>query len=294
MVFVNKCPQCRDILKLVSEGVDSKWVCLNCGREFRKGRFEKQILTTVMPIVKKKRVSKRKTDDNAGRKKFLWWEYLAAFLGIPIEMEDKKTPKTPAWACVTTAIVVMAVSFFALPKPFLLEEWGLVPSNFLQKGGVTFLTEFFFHVDTWHVLGNIYFLLVFGEGVEHEIGHIRFLLLLFASTVFGNFIHLLVDYGSDLPLVGASGGVAGVMLFYALQFPKKQLGIIFLFQWVRVPAQLYVAFWLIYQVMGAMDQIQHVSPVSYIAHLGGCLVGYILWRAWKKIPENTIQMKGVI
>lgn len=175
----------------------------------------------------------------------------------------------------------MAISVLAFGKQQLLNEWGFVPANFMQKNGVTFVTQFFFHVDTWHLLGNVYFLLVFGEGIEHEIGHVRFLILLFISTLFGNVIHLLVDHTSILPLVGASGGVAGVMLYYAFQFPKKQLGVIFLFQWVRVPAHLYVALWLIVQVMGAMNQIQQVSPISYMAHLGGGLIGYILWRVWK-------------
>ncbi len=281
---MNKCPQCRERLQFVNQGADSKWICSHCGREFQKGHYQKQILTTVSDpvVVKKKRSSFRKTLDEPGvRKKFAWWEYIAAFVGIPVEVGEKNQKKAPAFVCSCTALLVMTISFLAFDKPQLLNEWGLVPANFMQKGGLTFVTQFFFHVDTWHLLGNIYFLLVFGESVEHEIGHVRFLLLLFISAVFGNVIHLFVDHASLLPLVGASGGVAGVMLFYAYQFPKKQLGVIFLFQWVRVPAHLYVAFWLIYQVMGALDQMQHVSPVSYMAHLGGGLIGYILWRVWR-------------
>lgn len=286
---MNKCPQCRERLQFVSLGADSKWVCSHCHREFQKGHYQKQILVTTpnpiaMPksIVKKKRTLPKTMDATGIRKKFAWWEYLAAFVGIPVEVEEKNQKKPPAYVCALSALLVLLISTLAFSKPQMLNEWGLVPVHFLQKGGLTFVTQFFLHVDTWHLMGNVYFLLVFGESVEHEVGHARFLILLFTATLFGNIIHVLLDHVAILPLVGASGGVAGVMLYYAFQFPKKQLGVIFLFQWVRVPAHLYVAFWLIYQVMGAMDQIQHVSPVSYMAHLAGGLVGYALWRVWKQ------------
>lgn len=284
-----KCPQCRDRLQFVNQGADSKWVCNNCGREYAKGNYQKEILSTVLGdrAKSKKRSSQKSKSENLPNKKILWWEYIAAFVGIPVELEEKLQKKIPAFVCSFTALLLMLVHALAFRKPELLNEWGVVPANPWQKGGLTFVTEFFFHVDNWHLLGNVYFLLVFGESVEHLIGHSRFLILLFFSTFIGNLIHLIVGHGSTLPLVGASGGVAGVMLYYAFQFPKKQLGVIFLFQWVRVPAHLYVAFWLIYQVMGAVDQIQHVSPVSYMAHLGGGFVGYFLWRLWRVRADQS-------
>lgn len=279
---MNKCLQCRERLQFVNLPKAAKWVCPQCGKEYQKGYFsvarEVQSLDNKKPV-KIKRI--KKNIDPHLRERFFWWEYLAAFLGIPIDVEVKHKKQSSALVCALLAISVMFVSLIGFRNPSLIKTWGLVPDYFLHNGGITIFTQFFFHADLWHLLGNVYFLLVFGENVEHEIGHKRFAILVLMATVFGNVLHLVVDQTKNMPLVGASGGVAGVMLFYAFHFPKKQLGIIFLFQWVRVPAQLYVALWLIYQLMGALDQMQNASPISYVAHLGGGVIGYAFWRAWK-------------
>ncbi len=278
----HKCPQCRGELTFVSQGADSKWVCSQCRREFTRTL---PAVASAKPAAVKVRPKKKKPPLEPGLKAhYRWWEYVAAFLGIPIDIESRPAHPVKPLVCLTVALLLLVIGYAGFLSELDLEAWGLVPARALQKGGLTFLTSIFLHVDSWHLLPNVYFLVVFGEKVEQAIGHKRFLLLLLLSALFGNVLHVILESRSGLPLVGMSGGVAGVMLYYALSFPRQRLGIIFLFQWVRVPAHLYVAFWLLYQIMGAVEQLQSLSPISYMAHLGGGMAGYFFWKLWRKTP----------
>ena len=98
-------------------------------------------------------------------------------------------------------------------------------------------------------------------------------------------LHIVTDPQSEIPCVGASGGISGVIVYYALQFPKARLGLLirylFVFKWLYFPAYFGLIFWVALQGFGAYLQIQGLSNESALAHLGGAGVGVIAWFIWK-------------
>jgi len=210
-----------------------------------------------------------------------------AFLGLPIEREAGLVERWPlvTW---TVAAVCVLVFLLTLSDPAeAFERFGMIPAQTWRLGGLTLLTSFFLHVGPMHLLGNMYFLLVFGDNVEDYLGKGRFLLLLLAATVAGDLLHISMDPRSYIPCVGASGGISGVIAFYALAFPRARLGLMIrygvYFRWAWVPAWGAFLVWVLLQILGAWLQLSGLSGVSALAHLGGAGVGVVFWlfgRRW--------------
>jgi membrane associated rhomboid family serine protease len=184
--------------------------------------------------------------------------------------------------------VIAAIStwaFFGLGNA--IQQFGLIPAEAWRYGGLTFLTSFFLHGGIIHLASNLYFLVVFGEHVEDYLGRWRWLLLVLLSAIAGDFLHAMVDPHTMTPCIGASGGISGLIAFYALKFPHARLGILFryyyVFRWIQFPAWLAFVLWLSLQGWGAYEQIAGFSDVSAMAHLGGTAVGVGLWWIWRKI-----------
>ncbi len=141
-----------------------------------------------------------------------------------------------------------------------------------------------------HLVGNMYFLLIFGDNVEEFLGRPRFLLLMLLATLLGDCFHLVADPSATTPCIGASGGISGVIVFYALQFPKARLGFLLRFCWVKMPAYFALVLWLLYQMVLATFQVSGFSRVSALAHLGGATAGFLFWcwsrygKSWQKAP----------
>lgn len=164
-------------------------------------------------------------------------------------------------------------------------RWGFIPAEAFRWGGLTLLTSFFLHGGIWHLVGNLYFLLIFGDNVEDYIGRWRFGALILGSAIAGDLVHLLFDPGSDVPAIGASGGISGILLFYALRFPQARLGFLFRFsfdfRWIQIPAWGALAFWLGLQLLLLWFQWKGVGQVAATAHLGGALAGVGFWYWWR-------------
>ncbi|MGH2435580.1 MAG: rhomboid family intramembrane serine protease, partial [bacterium] len=132
-----------------------------------------------------------------------------------------------------------------------------------------------------HLISNMYFLLVFGDNVEDFLGTGRYLALLLLAAVLGDLTHIALDPRQQIPLIGASGGISGIVLYYALKYPRAQLGILLriwlYFRWIRMPAYAYVGIWVVLQMIGAQQQIAGITNVSALAHLGGAAVGLAFW-----------------
>ena len=209
-----------------------------------------------------------------------------ALFGLPVEIDDAATNSRPL-ATWTTAILVAAVSIVALAQPELLEELAMVPDLVWQSGGVTMVTSFFVHAGWWHLIGNLYFLLVFGDNVEDFLGRGRWLLLLLSATIGGGLLQILGEPRGLVPCVGASGGISGLIAFYALRFPEARLGVfIGLFyvpvRWVTFSARTGFILWLLIQGVLLWKQVSGNGSVAAFAHLGGALVGVLAWLACGK------------
>lgn len=222
-----------------------------------------------------------------------FWQYIPAFLGMPVEV-DPDAHSANAWVTWIMAAVIAgvgAITFRDLPP--VVDAYGLIPIEAWRMGGLTFITSFFLHGGVVHLASNLYFFMAFGDNVEGAIGKWRFLLLVFLATFVGGLFHVMGDARSAIPCIGASGGISGILAFYAIAFPRARL-CIFLWwfyraSWGRLPAIVFFTFWIVLQVLGAREQLAGLGSVSYLAHLGGVAVGIVFGLVWRvsRVGENV-------
>lgn len=124
--------------------------------------------------------------------------------------------------------------------------------------------------------------MVLGDNVEDSLGAGRFGLLLLTATLAGELIHGLGSPDPTIPCVGASGGISGVIAYYALRFPRAKLGFLIYFRWVSIPAWACFIMWVLLQIIGALQQVSGVSAVSSLAHLGGAVVGMLFYMKYSE------------
>lgn len=213
------------------------------------------------------------------------WKWVPAMLGLPVEHETHPVRTLPwlTWGLTAVLVLVAALTFSNLRAA--VDQFGFIPAQAWRYGGLTFLTAFFLHGGPLHLLGNAYFLVIFGDNVEDYLGRLRYVGLLLFATILGGLLHMVGDPRSDIPCVGASGGISGIIVYYALQFPKARLGVVIrywvMFRWVYFPAYVALIFWLALQAVTAYMQISGVSNVSALAHFGGAAAGLIAWLVWR-------------
>jgi membrane associated rhomboid family serine protease/Zn-finger nucleic acid-binding protein len=217
------------------------------------------------------------------------WKTIAGFFGFPVEFDAPADERKP-WATWTLATAIIVASLWALPQlRSIVQSYGLIPAQASRLHGLTFVTSFFLHAGLIHLIGNMYFLLVFGDNVEDFLGRFRYLGLIAVAAFVGDLVHIAADPQAQIPCIGASGGIAGVITFYALKFPHVRLGFLMRwgfiwFRWIRLPAWFVFILWILFQAIGAWEQKAGISSVSAFAHLGGAAVGVITWLVWRRAP----------
>ena len=179
----------------------------------------------------------------------------------------------------------------------MIQNLGLIPSRtvaFFSGEPVTisqalapFLTSMFLHGGWMHLIGNMWFLWIFGDNVEDRVGHMRYVLFYLCCGLAGSLAHLVSNPASTIPTVGASGAIAGVLGAYLITYPHaKVLTLLFLFFFittVEIPAYLFLFAWFAYQFFFGMVSLgpedQMGGGVAWFAHLGGFLAGVplMLW-----------------
>jgi len=234
----------------------------------------------VLAVEQARQIAKRSqtTEDALPEEK---WKWLAAFLGMPVELETPGLKRLPWVTWALTALIFLASLLGFLDLKTAVERFGFIPGQAWRDIGFTFVSSFFLHASVWHLVGNLYFLLVFGDNVEDYLGRLKFILLLGFSSLGGDFLAMILQPASAIPTIGASGGISGVLAFYALEFPRARLAFLFrFFFWGTLPAWGAFAIWIVLQVFTAFEQLSGISEVSGLAHLGGAAVGFGLWLKW--------------
>ncbi len=213
--------------------------------------------------------------------------YLMALFGLPVETNSPALKHTPYVTRILAGICILAFALSAMNLGQVVNLLGFIPERWFRLGGLTMVTAFFLHGGVWHLLGNMYFLTVFGDNVEDELGSLRFALLLVAAHLAGMLVHGLFDPNRAIPCVGASAGISGLMAYYAVAFRRIKLGIVIFFQWIRIPAYIFFAFWIMMQLFTAVSQISGFSSVSALAHLGGVAAGLVAVALvrWAKLGD---------
>ncbi|MBI1798799.1 MAG: rhomboid family intramembrane serine protease [Candidatus Eisenbacteria bacterium] len=155
----------------------------------------------------------------------------------------------------------------------------------LAPVALTLLTSMFLHGGWTHVIGNMWYLWIFGDNIEDRFGHARFLLFYVVAGAFAGVLHTLTNPASSLPTVGASGAIAGVLGAYAAAFPRTRVSTLLplfpFFQVVELPALLVLGFWFLMQfASGTLALAAGLSGgVAWWAHIGGFAFGFAVLRA---------------
>jgi membrane associated rhomboid family serine protease len=155
-------------------------------------------------------------------------------------------------------------------------EWGVVPAEIWRHGGLTLVTSFFLHGGLLHLLGNMYFLAIFGDNVEDLLGWRRYLLLLLVASLAGDLFQAHASMAPRIPSIGASGGIAGVIVYYGLTFPQGRLRVLKFAHLIDVSVWAALALWVGLQLLGTIGASAETA-VAYAAHVGGAFAGLIFW-----------------
>jgi membrane associated rhomboid family serine protease len=161
------------------------------------------------------------------------------------------------------------------------DRWALVPAEVLQGfDSHTVLTSMFLHGGWMHLIGNMLFLWIFGDNLEDLLGHAGFLVFYLASGAAAAGGQILADPTSVVPMVGASGAIAGVMGGYLLMFPRARIDvlviIVFLIRIFTIPAWLMLGIWFGLQLVNGLAMDVAGGGVAYWAHAGGFAAGVLL------------------
>ncbi|MFN4192453.1 MAG: rhomboid family intramembrane serine protease [Tabrizicola sp.] len=159
--------------------------------------------------------------------------------------------------------------------------WGLVPARFTSGAGLeTLFTSMFLHGGWLHLGGNMLFLWIYGDNLEEEMGHFGFVIFYLACGAAAGLAQALPDPASPIPMVGASGAIAGVMGGYLLMFPRAKVDVLFIFiiffRIFAIPAWVVLGLWLAIQIFSGVSTPSDVGGVAYWAHVGGFVAGLVL------------------
>jgi membrane associated rhomboid family serine protease len=145
-------------------------------------------------------------------------------------------------------------------------------------------SSMFLHGGLMHLLGNMLFLYIFGDNVEDAFGHIGYLFFYLLCGIGSGLIHVIFNWSSAIPALGASGAISGVMGAYAVMFPKHQILTFFLIFLIPVPAILILGYWFVLQFVAGINGLGMATAggVAWWAHIGGFLMGVVIAWATKK------------
>src|SRR5579871_2279165 len=190
---------------------------------------------------------------------------------------------------VTVILIVINILIFlfefsldSYSQNALIFTYGLVPDHFRW---MNVFTSMFLHGGWMHVLGNMWFLWIFGDNIEDILGHGKFLLFYLMCGVAAAICQVFFNFGSRVPMVGASGAIAGVMGAYLVKFPRARIVtaaiIIFFITTFEVPAWLMLIYWFFIQFVGGYESITasqyaQTGGTAFFAHVGGFLAGILL------------------
>lgn len=184
------------------------------------------------------------------------------------------------------ALFMAQVFFIPLEKwPALFQQFGLIPARFMAgEIGISIITALFLHGGLFHLLGNMFFLWLFGDNIEEEFGAIRFLLFYLACGLAASLGHIYFYQTSTTPLIGASGAISGIMGAYMVLFPKVKIKTLFFFKIIEIPAMAFFISWLGLQFFNSwVSQLTHHASIAWWAHIGGFVFGGFLAYFFNKI-----------
>ncbi len=197
---------------------------------------------------------------------------------------------------VTFVLIALNVLFFLVELSGgdqFIEQWAFIPARFSRDhaaGIVTIFTSMFMHGSWFHLFGNMLFLWIFGDNVEDRFGHLKFLIFYLLAGIAATFAQYAVSPESNVPNVGASGAIAGVLGAYILMFPQSRVNVLLGRQIVAMPAVVVLGLWIALQLIsgvGTIGNTADVGGVAYMAHIGGFAAGIAMTFLFRGSPPQT-------
>ncbi|MBD3182211.1 rhomboid family intramembrane serine protease [Candidatus Poribacteria bacterium] len=226
-----------------------------------------------------------------------------------IPIKDTVPSKTYPFVTIGLIVINSIVFLFEVSlgedlNQFLM-TFGLIPLRFFHqievgkypiRRFIPFFTSMFLHGGWLHLIGNMWYLWIFGDNVEDRMGHLKYILFYVLCGLAAGTTHLFTNVNSGIPTVGASGAIAGVMGAYIVLYPKAKIWTlipIFLFiQFIEIPAFLFLGFWILMQfLIGTFSRSVGPSQggVAWWAHIGGFAAGAILVFLFKKRKKHEVR-----
>ncbi len=186
-----------------------------------------------------------------------------------------------------------------------IKIYGLVPARYsipqiaayftTGQQVLSFLTFMFLHGGFLHLLGNVWFLYIFGDNVEDRLGHFRYLVFYLLCGLASGISHLVINWHSVIPTIGASGAIAGVMGAYFILYPRAKVltlvPIFIFFQFIELPAFLFLGVWFLFQFLSAAGASAQAGGIAWWAHIGGFVFGVIFLKLFEMLPASGARKK---
>jgi len=222
-----------------------------------------------------------------------------------IPLRDRNPSETFPFVTIFLIIINVLVFFYQVTLGeklnVLLIHYGLIPAKLIYYGAIPgiefkhvflpFVTSMFFHGGWLHVIGNMWYLWIFGDNVEDRIGHGKFLLFYLLCGIGAALFHILFNPRSSVPCVGASGAIAGILGAYLVTFPFARIltavPIFIVIELIEIPAVLVLLFWFVLQFFNGTLSIAATAQtgaggVAWWAHVGGFICGMIFINVFSK------------
>ncbi len=201
---------------------------------------------------------------------------------IPLKDDNETTRKCYIRLVILT--ICLLVFFFQISSPdknFIIYYFGFKPASLFNNLNfdtfpplLTLFTSLFLHGGWMHLIGNMLYLWIFADNVEDKLGTKKFIAFYIASGIFASLSQSIFNLDSSIPMIGASGSIAGVLGAYLHFFPRAKILVLvpfIIFFTVRIPAFVLLIFWFIYQFLNLSNLD---SSVAWVAHIGGFIFGY--------------------
>jgi membrane associated rhomboid family serine protease len=203
---------------------------------------------------------------------------------MPLSDDDTGRRTTPIVTYVLIAINVLVFLLELSSGDAFIVRWSFVPARFLANPAGEFLTIFtsmFMHAGWVHLLGNMLYLWIFGDNVEDRFGHALYLVFYLICGIGATLAQLMFSLNSNIPNLGASGAIAGVLGAYILMFPRARVNVLLGRIVTPMSALVVIGFWIVLQIFSSIGAFTASSQtegggVAYMAHVGGFATGMIL------------------
>ncbi|MBI2558252.1 rhomboid family intramembrane serine protease [Candidatus Woesearchaeota archaeon] len=205
----------------------------------------------------------------------------AQFFPLKDENPRKRFPLVN-WIFIAVNIAVFVLSLSDFEQ--FINAYGFKPAEFSI---LAIFTSMFLHGGIAHIFGNMWFLHIFGDNVEDVFGRFKYIIFYILSGIAASLLHFLLNLGSDVPAVGASGAISGVLGAYVILFPHVKVYVISRFYHDRVSAKFMIGIWFLFQLIsGTFSLFGAQSGIAFFAHIGGFVFGAVFALIYKIINKT--------